>query len=259
MDKDKLKDSEYDLKGKILERPEFASMAPNIDLGDPIIVYSNGDQYRVVPLELFTKTPLIYDQYFDKIRKKNKNIISDITIAFCPFSMSSVVYFGRYELTNNLYQNNLVMRDVKNSDHLVTQLDGKIYSETDNIRIFERLRKGEAKIMTLRNAITSLPDCTFLQETKEIRDQEPIPLKNKSQIVYGLEYLSSRVENSEDNKYTAIVPKDGKNKYDIQKNGIKDYLDGMIEKIREKGGIIVPSSEEAWLQFHPDSKKLELK
>jgi Fe-S-cluster containining protein len=259
MEVNKIKSINMDLSKLVLVNPEFSTDPINLDISKPVLTYSNGDKFKIVPLDIMIRQPLIYDKYYDNTSEDDKNVISDITITFCPFSKTAVIYFGLFEMTNKIYNNNIILCSKIYPTLLITQLDGRAYSSDNYSQSLEfSVRKGEAKIMSLRNAITTLPDCSFFKSTKNILDIYPVKELTDFQSVYGIEYISSNVINTSNVEKTAIIIPKTKTGWDIQKNGFKKYMDTMIDKIREKGGMLIPTTEKTWLLFHPDSKKIEL-
>ena len=126
--------------------------------------------------------------------------------------------------------------------------------------------------MTLRNALSNHPDCTFIDnqkidsikpivpndylQTKEILYNAP-KFSHKydpKTIIYIIEYKSNNT--TDYFKKTVIIPI--KNNFDLSKNGFGKYFDKMINDIRDKGGMIYNCLWFAWNSTFPDSKVIEL-
>lgn len=267
MESKDLIESSDNIKSRVLDLATFTAKPPDMKINKPVCVYSNGSRYCLIPLSILLRYPVVYGKYFDQTAKKEKRVVSDITITLCPYTLTTVVYFGKYKPTGKLYKDNITLQPVDDPGRIITQLDGKIYNISDGKTIFEEIRRGEAKIMTLRNAITTYTDCLFLD--KSTIDTSKFSKINKgvngksNKIVYGVEYISSEHKVGEEKedfkiKSSYLIPKKTETIWDIQRNGIKNYIDSMIEKIREKGGLLIPSTKDAWLDFHPESKQIKL-
>ena len=123
--------------------------------------------------------------------------------------------------------------------------------------------------MTLRNAISKYPDVHFIDYPVETNDFKSLKLNhpfkpyneryNAYTLLYVIEYVSKTTGK---NKYSEIIPKNSTKKegtnYDIHQNGIETYLANMIEKIRERGGIMFPCFWAAWMGYMPNTKLIEL-
>lgn len=279
---------EIDITDRYIEDPQFTTYPPkNLQLIDPVITYNDGRNYKVIPLDIFRRYPVIHDKYYDFDKNKNKNkknklkilgFVSDISINCCPFTLFTTIFFGKYQPTNKLFNNNIVLRDTNYHDNILIPILGQIYSEQNKIQLNKFIRRHEAKIMTLRNAISKFPDCQFIKIDKILdpivdnqyyqNDTILYPLKQNNNnkyykfhpktLIYGIEYFTSQYINSKKKKYSAIFSNDSSknrpNNYDIQNNGIERYFDQMIEKIREKGGLILPCLWFAWYSTFPDTK-----
>jgi len=279
---------DINLKKRIIKHPKFSNNI-NLDITDTIMAYNDGKVWKIIPLDVLLRYPIIYDKYYDRTNtKKGRYIISDITITYCPFSGCGIVYFGKFVPTNKVYNNNIVLTD-KNNNMLV-QMTGAPVAGFNNKQLkpieYEFLRREEAKIFILRNAISKYPDCLFLIHSTNI---EPIvehnytknkkimyPLKYTSAkyhpktLVYGIEYKSYYVENlkfsskniENDNKYSVIVSddasKDKINSRNYNKTKYNIYFSKMMDKIRDRSGIIIPAYWFAWYNMFPNTKVIKL-
>jgi len=259
---------------KYIYNPIFKTIPPNfLSLSNYVLVYNDSINYKIIARDIVDRYPIIYDKYYDKLQQNNAEFASDITISYCPFTSASVIYFGKLELSNELYNNNVILIDKKNPDYKIIQLKGDVYSkQTKKIEPIY-LRRTEIKIMTLRNALTMFPDCLYLHinlsknsiikniNNYHINKEILYPLTNKSEkyhpktLIYGIEYESTDINKTE--KHTMIIGKKDKN-FDYQKNGFDKYFDNMLDKIRDKAGIIIPCYYFSWYSMYPNSKIIHL-
>jgi hypothetical protein len=248
-----------DLSKRVIVNPVFNIYDKKLSLTDTVILYNDGFFWKAIPHEIMLKYPVIQDKYEDKI----------ISVYSCPNTLFSCVYFGEFvpgnpldnpldnSLNNHNYRNNLTLVSENN---LIVPIMNKIYDrETMNLTDLY-IRKGEVKIMTLRNAISIYPDIRFIN-TSCINMKEPNIISNnkgqKNQIIYLIEYYSKKIYqdyNHNNYKYTAIIPKN--NVFDIKKNNFDKYFNKMIEKIRDKGGHIYPCYLNAWENTGISYKKI---
>lgn len=277
IDKYKIASTDISFDDRYITHPIFSHLPPNdISISDHVFVYNDGRKYKIVPKKTIMTYPIIYDKYYDDIIK---NTIYDITISLCPYSLSSVMYFGKYKLTNNVIENNILLYDVEKPNEVIIQMTGDIYSLVDKKKINKFIRKNEIKIMTLRNAISKFPDCLYLhidtklepiiEKTYYSNDKIIYPISNKinkyhpKTIVYGIQYISSS-NLQHTYKYSVMISKNATKEsvydtdIDISKNGIDKYLTENIDQIRDKGGVLIPSLWYAWYNMHPDTKIIKL-
>lgn len=251
--------TKINFKNRIIKKPKFIHNL-DIKLSDTVLVYNDGIKWKIVPIKILLSYPTIYDIYYDKVKsKRGEYIISDITVSYCPYTSCGIIYFGKFIPTGDVYNNNLILAD---KNKIMLQMLGKLYKNKKLVD--EIVRKDEAKIMTLRNAISKYPDCVFLDYTV---NKKPIvtnsynsnktihyPIKkvlntyHPKTLVYVIEYKSTQID--VDNKYTIIVSDDATqdkvNSRDININKYHKYFDTIIEKVREKGGILIPGYWYAW-------------
>lgn len=209
---------------RFIENPKFIIYPPkSLKLSDPVLVYNNGRNYKIISLDILKKYPVIHDKFYD-IKNINEDIkeiestVSEITIICCPFTFYTSVFFGTYYPTKILYKNSITL--INNNKEKLVPIMGTLENH-------KFIRRSEAKIMILRNAITMFPDCYYFDDT--ILD---LDVKNINDIELQLSYTIEYTSKTFNKKYTAIV---GKNKIlDIDKNGIEEYLQSKMEKIREK-------------------------
>lgn len=191
---DKLKKNKF-----YLEDPKFTTLQESdIQLTDEIIVLHNGIKNLIIGKKTLLKYPVIYSKYYydtESSTNNNSEISQTISITLCPYSMSSVVYYGRYRMTGEIYDNNIILEDIE-TNNKIHQISGENLSDTlhknsvasfnksvglktrnfmkdnglesinniitDKILKCSSAKKMSTKQMTLRNAISTFIDCDYL-------------------------------------------------------------------------------------------------
>lgn len=275
-------ENKYNYKNRYINDPIFTPIIPKeYELNEPVIVYYNGIKYKIIPQKFMMKFPIIYDKYYTsditsssntRVIKPNTGYTSDITVSYCPYTASSIIYFEKYVLTNKIFNSNIILQNMDDNNKLIVQLSGlSLYKSTNDF-----IQRGEIKIMTLRNAISKYPDSSFLDISKykkkellkqsyNINNEILYPLLYNSSeyhpktLIYGIDYISKKDSGA---KYSAIVSKDASknkvNNIDIIKNGYDIYFNKMMENIREKGGVVIPCFWFAWYAMHPETRIIKL-
>jgi len=237
----------------------------DIQLNDLVILYNNGKFWNIVPLTILKMYPLIHGEYFDY--DDYNFIVKKITIYVCPYTLFSCVYFEEFLPYTQVYNNNLILIN-KNKQIYIPILNKYI---SGDLLVDKYMRINEVKLMTFSNAIKLYPDCQFndILQSKLIypltcsdyltnniilfKHKKFSNLHHCKKLIYIIEYKSCKQNNY---KYTILLPKE--NSYDIKKNGFIKYFNKMIDKIRNKGGIIYPCLWFAWNAFYPISKIINL-
>jgi hypothetical protein len=240
-DKQTIKQDQY----KSLSKPTFL---PNCDidikLSDPILLYTNGINWKAVPLYIFNSFPIIYDEYFDENDPDQKPI--PITIYHCPFTMLSVVLFGTFTISEYTYKENLLL---KYKDTIYIPFKSLFIDSTTKtiMETTEQLRKKEVRLVSLHNTLTLYPDCVFfdINQVKVIYNESDKKIKK---ICYMIEYVSRQNKL----KYTVLIPQ--KVSYDIVHNSFTKYFDKMKKHIKKKGSIIYPVYYESLTKFNLEPK-----
>ncbi len=285
-------------ENRVIKRPKFSSkLPPDIPLTDPIAIYNNGLTWTVIPIKVLQSYPIVHDNYYESIKTKDgKNVISPISITFCPFSGAAVSYFGTYTLYHKMSDCNIILKTKDNK--LIRQIDGCIYDKTLRRAVpAEYVRKHEVRIMDFKTALVNYPDFQFLTNVPKTKTNEPfvprnymltnelacsfpdksydieklLQLYHPKTYVYGIEYKSQNSVFSEegqgqkeakDYKYSVIVSKDSgpdkPNSLNLKENGINKYFDTVFNKIKEKGGVIIPVLWPIWIHYFPSSKIIKL-
>ena len=113
-------------KKTIIDKPIFTSQIPfNIELYDPVITYNDGQIWKIIPLQIFQRYPIIYDKMYisDKLSV-------NISIISCPFSLYSIIYDGYFKLDGRIYNNNIV---IKRDNKAMIQYTGRFLDNNDKI------------------------------------------------------------------------------------------------------------------------------
>lgn len=267
---EKLYNTNHKLNKRILKNPEFTNNSTKLTkLSDPVILYNDGKNWKIVPLAIMLMYPLIHDLYYETSKNK-KDIAINVTIYVCPYTLFSAVYFDEFIPNNQVYNNNMTLLDLHDNDQLFIPIIDKAYSISMGNITNKYIRRNEVRLMTLRNAISMYPDCVFLDVNKINKldlvsnisnnkiEYPPFTFNNEyppKTLVYIIEYKSKKIN---DYKYSIIIPKTSSNKFDITKNGFNTYFHSMIEKIRNKGGIIYTCFWFAWNGIGKQSKIIKL-
>ena len=269
---DELYDTDLSINKRIIKQPKIAVSVPEKSkLTDTVFVYNNGLAWRIVTHAIQQVYPVIHDIYFELDKTY------PITVIMCPFTFLSIVYFGTFNPIDKVYNNSITLINQENKDILLIPLQNKFYSlSTGKLieSVGNTVRRDEVKIMTLRNAISKYPDVHFIETNNDRNNNNNNNFKslklnhsfkpydekyNAYTLLYVIEYVSKKTGK---NKYSAIIPKNSSKKegtsYDIHQNGIETYLASMIEKIRERGGIMFPCFWAAWISYISNTKLIKL-
>jgi len=272
------------IKNRIIKHPVFTNVSnKHLNVNDVVLLYSDGKNWKLVPLNIAMMYPIIYDLYYEQnIKHNDLDLIIPISVIICPFTLYSLILFNRVELYDHVYNNNLVVNDKK---HIYVPIVNKTYeiASVDAVNDMDEVkdvyvRRSEVRIMTLLNALKEFPDCLYL-DVKKIKHiylvdgltidyykndiiYYPYTINNKyhpKTLVYIIEYKSSKTNQY---KFTVIVPKnasrDNIGTYDFVKNGFHKYYNKMIEKMRNKGGLIYSCLWFAVEGLYRDVKMIEL-
>ncbi|AYV76912.1 MAG: hypothetical protein Barrevirus3_32 [Barrevirus sp.] len=252
------------IEDRVIEKPLFNnhnSSRKLTKLSDPVVTYNDGMHWKAIDLKVMSMYPVIHDTYFED----NK----PLSIYVCPFSLFGCTYFDTFVPIDKEYNSNLVLVKKDDRTKMLIPILGKVFNlegqgpkeeqgpVDDDIYVNKRetitvtdtfIRKGEVKVMTLRNAISLYPDILFLDtQIMNIKKVSELGMENlvnnpittttnkyqPYQIIYIIEYHSKKQGGL---KYTIIIPKI--NTFDIVKNKFWLYFNKMIDKIRDKGGHI---------------------
>lgn len=203
------------------------------ELNEEVFVYHDGKNWKTISIKTVLINPLIYDKYLDL-----NGEIKDITLVFCPKTGYSIGLFGKYKI-----------KDVDDTIVLDDNYKPAFDKKSD-------IRKLEIKLMILRNVYSKYPDCHYLDNGMVKTD------KLRQKYGFLIEYISQKEEEKEEKeekeeyKYTLLISKI--DSLDETKNGLRNYLNVYLDKIREKGGMIIPVYQNAWLKLFPKIKQVKL-
>jgi hypothetical protein len=235
-----------------------------LKLSDIVYIYNDGNNHKIVPFNIKDKHPIIYDKYYEN------GMVYDISITLCPYTACAAIYFGHFSLSNELYNNNIVLINNDNNTRLI-QLTGETFKNNNSPMIDELFRRAEVKIMIVRDILIRYPDSLLLTTNDQDSQYNPDHPANPDRIykinntdynpkiskqfgydpltvVFGIEYMSKTTKY----KYSVIIP----HKNNI--NSFTIYYDKMMTKIKKKAGIIIPCYFFAWINFYPNSRIVKL-
>jgi len=218
-------DSNFD---RYITTPIYTSIPPDdLKLTDNVAIFNDGTIWKIIPLKVLAQTPIIYDILYESLH--NGHISIPLTITFCPFTHTLIIFKNKVCL------------------HDITKPNIKLYN--DNTNIFYQLNgtglRHDILCATLREALSTFPDCTFLNNRPNI---EPYNIKNINKIDFGIEYASKYIDKNgyKKNKYVILLSPG--------LNNLNTYLDKVDDTLIEKTAIIIPTTFKSWKKFHPNTK-----
>lgn len=257
-----------DMKNRFLSENDYSfETDSNIMMKNEILAYHDGIKWKVIPLDLIKKYPVIHDKYYDDV----DDTTYPISISLCPFTLSCSVFYGTYTPSEYIINSSLILTNAQND--LLPIISG---SSTDPNGITSRVKRWECFIKIFRNAITDCPDCVYMKcsdhKFNDILDPNyyidtklayPIPkspdIIHPKTLVYVLQYKSLKTK---ENKYTILVGKnattDYPTGYNTKESGVTDYIDKMDFKLSERSVYMMPILWCAWINFFPYSKIVRL-
>lgn len=254
----------YNLKDKILDTDNYTfhrNPPSTYGLHDKVVCYFDGFSRKIIPLSISLSFPIIYDIYTTAGEQ-----VKDITIALCPFTLTSAVFEGKFTATENIENSCLVITDGNNTFSILNSFN--VSHKTGTITEFE------VDIKILRNVFTEYPDCKYMSISDKVMIKPILNLEyyennntfdnNKlnfeyeihpKTLIYLIQYISSKDQSI---KTTAIIGRDATKKkvtgYDVVKSGIYNYIMTYDEKIKQKFGFTIPLLWFAVKLSFPNSK-----
>jgi hypothetical protein len=239
------------IKKRILQEKDYSfelnpSKQNDIDLKDNIILYNNGNQWKIIPLIICLSYPIIYEQYAYGDEKY------EVSIIVCPITLRSVMFKGRFKFYKyDKYR--MILREEDDDDILPIDLNKKI----NNKFIIQDNKRIEVKIMTLRNAIIYAPDAVFIKCNKKISPIIKIPYYSNDKDINGnvlqstfvhpktLVYIASFIsQKTKEEKYAILLGndynKENPSGYDIIQSKLNTHLIKYSSQIIKKDGYIMP-------------------
>lgn len=240
---DKLQD---DIKNRKLEKSSYTfglQEHHDLKLEDHVILYHNGDGWKIVPLIVLLSYPVIYDEYVYEDKKE------DLTIVLCPVTLRGGVFKGIFEVSHYDDYRMILKGD---NDLLPIDLNLKINKKF----LIQENKRLEFKLMTLRNAIIYAPDAKYMKckdklkpvinteyydNHKNINDEDlKQGIFHPKSVVYIVHYESLQMN---DTKQILLIGNDIKQKtvtgYDLSKSKLNDHLLKNGNKIYDKNGYVM--------------------
>jgi len=236
----------------------------NLALTDPVLCFNDANQWTVIDLRQFLKTPIIWTKYYEAGKAK------DVSIVVCPRTMRSCVFPGKlhtkYYDGNNLY--------LENEEESLIPIDINI--SIDLHSEVEINKRYQVYIQTLRNSLVDYYDIKYLHSKETHKyiinknylhnrldelDQDiqmyEVNIHPKT-LCHVIQYVSEKGER----KNTMLIGSDSTNfdtmGYDNKKSGFDKYLSDYGEKIIEKNSFIMPVLYYKGIELYKHSKKIIL-
>jgi len=250
----------------ILEKYEInTTPIKNLALSDPVLCFNNSNEWIIIELKQFLKTPIIWTKYYT-----DKKVI-DVSIVVCPRTLRSCVFEGK--LKSKHYDNEDLY--LTNDEKSLIPIDINILIDKNSE--IEINKRYHVSIQTLRNSLVDYYDIKYLhpkQNNKYIInkfylenrldefDQE-IPKISEIDIhpktlVHIIQYISNKGER----KNTLIIGADSTNVenygYDNKKSGFDKYLQNYEKEIIEKDSFIYPIFYYKAIKIYRNLKKVTL-
>lgn len=257
-----------DLNDRFLSENDYSYVDDSdILMKNEILAYNDGLKWKVVPLDIAKKYPVIHDKYYDD----TDDTTYPISISLCPFTLSCSVFYGIYTPSEYTINSSLILTNTHND--LLPIISG---CSTDPDGKISRIKRWECFIKTFRNAVMDYPDCVYIK----LKDGEPNDILHPDYytdtklafhmlkspdivhpktLVYVLQYRSLKTK---EYKYTILVGKDADMEhptgYNTKESGVSDYIQKMDFKLSERSVYIMPILWCSWINFFPYSKIIKL-
>lgn len=215
------------------------------NLDTNILLYNNGIKWKGVHIDIMKEYRVLHDTYY-----VSNDLSFKVSITYCPYSNSAVMYPGVFVALNYLHQGNTIL--MSDTNDYLSQIDGLKEIKEDNIY----LQKWEVHIMPLRYCFKHYQDVAFFEPSKKIIFKK---------------YLSEVDQKDKDNKYANIENGCGilyysiKNKELILKSSlitsksdnlqnINEYISKFHRELGLKNAFVLYCKPLVWARFYPDSK-----
>jgi hypothetical protein len=234
----------------------------NIILDDKVLCFNNLNEWIIIKLEEFLKTPIIWTNIF----LDNKSV--DVSIVVCPRTLRSSVFEGKLKALQY------------DGDRLILEKEDKSFVPIDlNISIdvnseLESNKRYQIYIQTLRNALVDYYDIKYLHPNKSKKSKSYIINKkylsndldeNDETIKLNLTYhpktlvhLIQYTSKNGEKKITIIIGKDSNNidikGYDNKKSGYDNYLQQFGDEIIKRDSFIMPMLYYKAIQIYKNAK-----
>lgn len=255
-----------DIDFKILSEYEINSTPPkNISLNNKVLCFNNLNEWIIIELEQFLKTPIIWTKIF----QDNKAL--DASIVVCPRTLRSSVFEGK--LIFSQYDGERLI--LEKEDKTLVPIDLNISIDINSE--LEPNKRYQIYIQTLRNALVDYYDIKYLHP-KDKKDKYIINKKYLSNLLneYDKEidynkltyhpktlvHIIQYTSKSGERKISIIIGKDSNNidikGYDNKKSGYDDYLLKFSDDIIKKECFIMPILYYKSVQIYKHAKIIML-
>lgn len=237
----------------------------NLALSDPVLCFNNHNEWIIIDLRQFLKTPIIWAKHYS-----DKKII-DVSIIVCPRTLRACVFEGKLKTK---YYNNDDLYLISN-ENLIVPIDLNISIDMNSeIEINKRFY---VSIQTLRNSLVDYYDVKYLHPNKnhkyiinknylsnrldefdqEILKDNDVGIHPKT-LVHIIQYVSNKGER----KNTILIGADSNNienyGYDNKKSKFDKYIIDFEKEIIEKDSFIMPMLYYKAIKIYNNAKKITL-
>lgn len=237
----------------------------NIALSDPVLCFNNLNEWILIDLNIFLRTPIIWTKIY------KDNTIIDASIVLCPHTLRASVFEKKLRSLKYDKNDRLILTDDDNS---LIPIDLNIAIDI-NLEL-ESTKRYQIYIQTLRNALVDYYDVKYLHPKKISKyiinknylsnrldeyDNEITRemLFHPKTLVHILQYVSSKSGNK---KITILIGKEANNidykGYDNKKSGFDEYLINFSDDIIKRDCFIMPILYYKALSIYPNAKFISL-
>ena len=231
----------------------------DIKLNKPVVCFNNLNEWIVIDINQFIKTPIIWTEIYSEDK------IINVSIIVCPRTLRCAVFEGKFK--SKYYKDDRLI--LENEEKSLIPIDLNI--SIDNEYNLELNKRYQLYVQTLKNALIDYYDIKYLHPKSDIKKYairknyltdkfdefgKIIELEkfHPKTLVHLIQY------NSKDNtkKITIIIGKDSElleiNGYDNKKSGFDGYLLKYENEIIEKESFIMPMLYYKAIQIYTNSK-----
>lgn len=222
----------------------FLSMEQyELKLDNKIVMYNNGNQWKIIPIVISLSYPVIYDKYSYEDEKY------DVSIIVCPITLRCVMFKGKFKFSR--YEDYRMILEEDN-DIIPIDLNYKINEKF----VIQENRRMEVKILTLRNAIVQAPDAVYMRCDRKFSPILKIGYYTNYKDIYKnvlpegnihpktLVYIVRYGSLEKEDRYAILLGSDANEDfptgYDVTKSKLTDHLIKYRSKIIKKDGYIMP-------------------
>jgi hypothetical protein len=245
---------------EILTKFDINDIPPkHISLSKPVVCFNNLNEWIIIDLNQFLKTPIIWTEIYSEDK------IINVSIIVCPITLRCAVFEGKFK--SKYYKDDRLI--LENEEKSLIPIDLNI--ALDNEYNLELNKRYQLYVQTLKNALIDYYDIKYLHpknlakkyvirknyltdksdEFGNIIESEKFHPKT---LVHLIQYNSK--ENKK--KITIIIGKDSKlleiNGYDNKKSGFDYYLLKYENEIIEKESFIIPMLYYKAIEIYKNSK-----